>query len=108
MRTKFEHYVASEMRWTASATEQEIIMSGRTSIVISAAIALGIVGAASVARAGGSDNWNDTGGYVVPGSMAGVNPVFHPYWFGKAGGAYGYAAFPISRHHPVRERTRER
>jgi hypothetical protein len=87
-------------------------MSGRrTSIAISAALALGVVGAASVAQAGGSDNWNDAGGYVVPGNMAGVNPVFHPYWFGRsdsAGDAYGYAAFPIHKRHPVNERIRER
>jgi len=83
-------------------------MSGRrTSIAISAAIALGIVGAASVAQAGGSDNWNDTGGYVVPGNISGVNPVFHPAWFGRFSRtreAYGYAPLPIQKHHPAHRR----
>ena len=86
-------------------------MSGRrTSIAISAAIALGIVGAASAAQANDSGE-NDQGGFVVPGSTAGVNPVFHPGWFGtsgSAGNAYGYAAFPIHKHRPVRMRPDER
>jgi hypothetical protein len=34
-----------------------------------------VLGAASTALAGG------TGGYVVPGSMDGVNPAYHPRWF---------------------------
>lgn len=86
-------------------------MSGRrTSIAISAAIVLGIVGAATAALANDSGE-NDRGGYVVPGSMVGVNPVYHPGWFGQAGNAgnaYGYAPAPIQTHHPVRARTRER
>ena len=84
-------------------------MSGRrTSIAISAAIVLGIVGAATAALANDSGE-NDRGGYVVPGSMVGVNPVYHPDLFGKAGGgAYGYAPVPIQTHRPVRARTRER
>jgi hypothetical protein len=112
IRTRFENYVMVMTRQTASATEQEMTMRGRrTSIAIFAAVALGIVGAASVAQAGGSDNWNDSGGYVVPGSMSGVNPVFHPGWFGRsgsAGDAYGYAVLPIHRHRPVHEQSRER
>jgi hypothetical protein len=70
-----------------------------------------IIGAASAAQA--SDNAGEYhGGFVVPGSMDGVNPVYHPGWFGgraaeqrkgtdsfgyvtprgQAGGAYGYVA----------------
>jgi len=84
-------------------------MSGRrTSIAISAAIVLGIVGAATAALANDSGE-NDRGGYMVPGSMVGVNPVYHPGWFGQGGsGAYGYAPASIQTHHPVRARTRER
>jgi hypothetical protein len=95
-------------------------MSGRnTSIAISAIIALGIVGAATMAQAG--DQNEERGGYVVPGSMVGVNPVYHPNWFGRAGNAraadeaYGYAPAgeaygfaPIQKHHLVRERSRDR
>lgn len=69
-------------------------MSGRTTLIaVSAVVALGIAGAASVAMANDSGE-NNQGGSVVPGSMAGVNPVYHPDWFGRYGGAgqaYGYA-----------------
>jgi hypothetical protein len=86
-------------------------MSGRrTSIAISAAIGLGIVGAASVAQANDSGE-NNQGGFVVPGSMVGVNPVYHPGWFGKSGtarNAYGYAAAPIHQQRPAREQSQGR
>jgi hypothetical protein len=95
-------------------SEQEMTMSGRTtSMAISAAIALGIVGAATAALANDSGE-NNMGGYVVPGSMVGVNPVDHPRWFGSAssvgpaGNAYGYAVVPIQTHRPVRARDRNR
>jgi hypothetical protein len=81
--------------------------SKKTLTAISAAIALGIVGAASAAQANDSGE-NNMGGYVVPGSMAGVNPAYHPRWFGRAGNAYGYAASPIHKHRPVHERTQGR
>jgi hypothetical protein len=93
---------------TASATEQEMTMRGRrTVIAISAAIGLGIVGAASAAQANDSQSENNQGGSVMPGSSVGVNPVYHPGWFGRFGSAhtaYGYAALPIHKHHPVRGR----
>jgi hypothetical protein len=55
--------------------------NGKTLIALSTAIALGLSGAASVAQA---SNENDgRGGYVLPGSTDGVNPVYHPGWFGK-------------------------
>jgi hypothetical protein len=73
--------------------------SKRTLIAICAAVALGIVGAASVAQANDSGE-NNMGGFVVPGSSAGVNPAYHPGWFGKSGSAgnsYGYAVLPIHK-----------
>ena len=74
--------------------------SGKTLIALSTAIALGLLGAASVAQASNeNDGGNETGGFVVPGSTVGVNPAYHPGWFGKgrnAGDAFGYA--PISSH----------
>jgi hypothetical protein len=95
-------------------SEQEITMSGRTiSMAISAAIVLSIVGAATAALANDSGE-NNMGGYVVPGSLVGVNPVHHPDWFGSAGSvgpagyAYGYAVAPIQTHRPVRARARAR
>ena len=67
----------------------------KTKIAFAAAI---ILGTASAALAGDSGE-NNQGGFVIPGSMDGVNPVYHPGWFGKgrnAGDAFGYA--PISSH----------
>lgn len=86
-------------------------MSGnRTLIAMSAAIALGIFGAASAAQANDSGE-NNMGGSVRPGSMDGVNPVFHPGWFGQtssAGNAYGYAPLPIHKTRPVHEQGQGR
>jgi hypothetical protein len=74
--------------------------NGKTLIALSTAIALGLLGAASVAQASNeNDGGNETGGYVLPGSTVGVNPAFHPGWFGtvrKADETFGYA--PISSH----------
>jgi hypothetical protein len=74
--------------------------NGKTLIALSTAIALGLLGAASVAQASNeNDGGNETGGFVVAGSTVGVNPAYHPEWFGKsrnAGHAFGYA--PISSH----------
>jgi hypothetical protein len=77
--------------------------SSKTLFALSTAIALGLLGAASVAQASNeNDGGNETGGYVLPGSTVGVNPAYHPEWFGKArstdraGNAYGYA--PMSSH----------
>jgi hypothetical protein len=72
----------------------------RTLIAISAAMALGVLGA-SAAQA--NDSGEDRGGFVVPGSMVGVNPVYHPDLFGGAGyasaarNAYGYAIAPVHK-----------
>jgi hypothetical protein len=72
----------------------------RTLIAISAAMALGVLGA-SAAQA--NDSGEDRGGFVVPGSMVGVNPVYHPDLFGRAGyasaarNAYGYAFAPVHK-----------
>jgi hypothetical protein len=91
--------------------DKEINMSGKNMWIAGfAAVALGIVGAATAARAG--DQGEDRGGYVVPGSMVGVNPVYHPGLFGRAGSAgsagnaYGYAPVPIQKHR-VHKRSQE-
>ena len=88
-------------------------MTGKqTLIALYAAVALGVVGAASVAQA--NEPRDEYGGYVVPGSMVGVNPVYHPGWFGKtnavgtAGNAYGFAPAAIHKHRPAHERTESR
>ncbi len=79
--------------------------SGKTLIAVSAAIALGLLGAASVAHASNeNDGGNNTGGYVLPGSTDGVNPAYHRGWDGKGrnayrgGGAFAYSPLPGHRY----------
>ncbi len=57
-------------------------MINKSKIALFAAIALGVIGAASATLAG-SDKEEPTGGYVIPGSTVGVNPVHHPEYFGN-------------------------
>jgi hypothetical protein len=41
-----------------------------------------VAGAGSLAQASNeNDGGNETGGFVMPGSMDGVNPAYHPRWF---------------------------
>jgi hypothetical protein len=77
--------------------------SGKTLIALSTAIVLGLLGAASVAQASNeNDGGNNTGGYVLPGNTDGVNPVYHPRWFGRntyrGGDSFGYAPEPSHKH----------
>ena len=76
-------------------------MLTKTKVVLAAALMLGT---ASAALANDSGE-NDMGGFVMPGSMVGVNPALHPGWFpgyaakhGTAGEAYGYATSPQKTH----------
>jgi hypothetical protein len=77
---------------TASANERAITMIGkRTFITLSLAAALGVLGVASAA-ASEHGSRGDRGGYVVPGSLDGVSPVYHPDIFGNpaVASAYGF------------------
>ena len=50
-----------------------------TKIVLAAVL---VLGAGSLAQASNeNDGGNETGGYVLPGSLVGVNPAYHPRWF---------------------------
>ncbi|HEY6254595.1 MAG TPA: hypothetical protein VIY51_02270 [Xanthobacteraceae bacterium] len=56
-------------------------MSSKKSLIaLSAALVLGALGAASTAQAGGNSG-EYSGGFVMPGSVDGVNPAYHPGWF---------------------------
>jgi ABC-type sugar transport system substrate-binding protein len=71
-------------------------MLTKTKMALAAALTLA---AASAAMANERDD--DRGGYVVPGSMEGVNPVYHPGIFGDAAAAakaYGFVASPTRKH----------
>ena len=65
-------------------------MLTKLKLVLTAALMLS---AGSLAQASNeNDGGNETGGYVLPGSMIGVNPVYHPRWFPQYGRvAYGRA-----------------
>jgi hypothetical protein len=69
-----------------------------TKTALSVAIVLGALGTASAALAG--DQTDERGGYVLPGSMDGVNPVYHPGIFSNADAAkaYGFVASPSRKH----------
>jgi hypothetical protein len=68
---------------------------------IALAVAL-IVGTACAALAG--DQTDERGGFVMPGSMDGVNPVYHSDIFGDAGKAYGRVESPTQRSDPYQSR----
>jgi hypothetical protein len=77
-------------------------MRKKTLIALSAAVALGIAGAASVARAGDSgENHQDND----RGTASAIN---HATWSGIASGAYGFAPAPVHKHGRVHEETQSR
>jgi len=67
-------------------------MSAKKAFVALAVTAgLGVLGAASaVAKDDDSDRRGERGGSVVPCSLDGVNPAFHPEIFGNAATAAAY------------------
>jgi hypothetical protein len=67
-------------------------MSGKMAFVTPAIAALGILGAASAA-VGGSDRDRGRSPHVVPCSLVGVNPVYHPEIFGNPAFAKAYYGF---------------
>jgi hypothetical protein len=91
-------------------------MLTKTKVVLAAALMLGTASAALAAS--DNDGGNETGGYVLPGSTDGVNPVYHPRWFPNArrevtrdtaGQAYGFAPTVKQTHHRTsHERIQDR
>jgi hypothetical protein len=72
--------------------------SGETPMLTKTKIALATALLLSTVSATLATEDNDLGGFRIPGSMDGVNPVFHPSIAGKvgrAGQAYGYVASPV-------------
>jgi hypothetical protein len=66
-------------------------MTGKTAFVAFAVTtALGFLGAASAAAGTDRDRGGREPGSVVPCSLAGVNPVYHPEIFGNAATAYAF------------------
>jgi hypothetical protein len=87
--TKFERTLAGcEQQITGDTT-----MFTNTKIALAAAL---ILGTASAALANDND---ETGGFVLPNSMDGVNPAYHHDIFGNAGTSrtYGFTAWPAEQ-----------
>jgi hypothetical protein len=64
------------------------MIGNRSFITLYLAAALGVLGAASAVAS--EHGRGDHGGYVVPGSLVGVNPVYHPDIFGNPAVASEY------------------
>jgi hypothetical protein len=78
------------------ATKKETAMSGKKAFVVLAAIVtLGVLGTASATWAR-YDYWRKRG-FVIPCSLVGVNPVFHPDIFGNPAVAREIYGFVRSR-----------
>jgi hypothetical protein len=69
-------------------------MLSKTKVALAAAL---ILGTASAALAG-SDRDTEDGGFVMPGSLVGVNPVYHPDIFGNAATAKAYGFIQSADH----------
>ena len=65
------------------------MIGNRSVITLSPAAALAVLGGAS-ALASEHSGRGTRGGFVMPGSLDGVNPVYHPDFFGNAATAYAY------------------
>jgi hypothetical protein len=63
-------------------------MRGNKAFIVLSAAVLSVLGTFSGALAG--SNRLPRGGYVMPGSLDGVNPVYHPGIFGNAAVANSY------------------
>jgi hypothetical protein len=65
------------------------MFSSKSLVTLSLAFTLGVLGAASGAAAD-HGNRSNRGGFVMPGSLDGVNPAYHPDIFGNAAVAHSY------------------
>jgi hypothetical protein len=72
-------------------------MTGNKALVVAAiTTALGILGAASAAASDHNGNQDRPRSFVLPCSLDGVNPAYHPEIFGNAAAAasYGFVRSP--------------
>ena len=66
-------------------------------IALAVITALGILGISSAAWSSCPDDRRCRGGFVIPCSLDGVNPVYHPSIFGNPALAYAVYGFVRSR-----------
>jgi hypothetical protein len=83
------------------------MLNKMTKMALAGALILGTASAALASNE--NDGGNETGGYVLPGSRDGVNPVYHPGIFSNADAAraYGFVA-PKQTHRAPHGRTNDR
>ena len=76
------------------------MIGNKSFITLSLAAALSVLGVAS-ATASDHGGRGSQGGYVVPGSLDGVNPAYHPDIFGNpaTASAYGFVQAPNGTWH---------
>jgi hypothetical protein len=86
--------------------ETTMLKRGKTALIV--AITLGVLGSASIAWAGSKDDdgGGGAGGFVIPGSMDGVNPVYHPDLFGRPSNAFARAHAQTTSAHAHRKISR--
>jgi hypothetical protein len=73
-------------------------MSGKMALVaLAVTAALSVLGISSAAGSSCRDDPSQCGGFVMPCSLDGVNPVYHPRIFGNPAVARSYG-FVRSRH----------
>jgi hypothetical protein len=77
-------------------------MLTKTKIALAAALILGGLGSAALA-----DQSDDRGGSVVPGSMDGVNPAYHPGIFRNANTAKAYGFVDTQHGWTAKQTARE-
>jgi hypothetical protein len=67
-------------------------MNGKKAfVVLAVATAMGVLGTAPAhAQDNGRNSGRERGGWVVPCSLVGVNPVYHPEIFGNPAAAASY------------------
>ena len=68
------------------------MIGNKAFVVVAVTVTLGVLGATSATASDRSDRGRDRYGSVVPCSLDGVNPVYHPEIFGNpaAASAYGF------------------
>ena len=75
----------------ASGNRQETVMNGKKALVaLAVTTALSVLGISSAAGSSCREDPSQCGGFVVPCSLDGVNPVYHPHIFGNPAVARSY------------------
>jgi hypothetical protein len=102
---------ASDGAWCSGTLRHQgdtTMLNKMSKMALAGAFILGIASAAQASNE--NDGGNETGGYVLPGSMNGVNPVYHRGIFANtdAARAYGFVVAPKRTHRAPHGRANDR